>query len=1228
MSASARSSGGGGGSRREVDGEEKEKRRRSRSSDKLRSRRDSGNRARPTGEKEKERGGSSGASSPANTTEGEGRSGMKGSGRHHHNSSPSRVRRVKSEGGAAVLKPSMKDRSRSRSPTRTASGTATPAAPRIPQRCASETSDLSSALEATRLKHQKHDTIVKKDSFEEASLGDYKLYAQQKRFGTSRQKMGDIPEESLGSFTAFAKKYDEEKLLGLHDDDEGPDVYGQRSSSSKQSLQPQTTSQQQSQKTNKNDVSVSLGALMNMNPMSSALGSNTTNKASNNNNNTGPVEESLGSFAAFHTKYEQEELLGLHESTLSAAVQASENNIKPTTIPEESMGDFVQASAAAATKAEKSSRLDESRTSNNKARERKADTEAEEKEKDFPEIILPKNRIEKLGKRGGVGYRIMVDTPGGHLYQPMKIVVAIEFEDETDSDESEDEEEKDPLDNIAAFLNKLDANRDPAPRSNDSKEPFQDKATEMLGSGHLPLPLSALDEDKTTTDKPPHHKKKKQHRKSKSTDSLSLGKQQRLLTEDDDVDASESNDNVSPLAASLSRWNNQTPVATSGGSTPKQPLREKSGHSTSTHSAISSVTLDTALIRVQSDNCASHPHPHSLPRKPGSINRGRGTVTNESLRRPSGTVQAGGTAALLKRPSMVTPHNLGTRRGLLLRQQSEASMKSTGTSKSLEASSHHEETPDEYQASFMQLNLTDLEKTEMQTNEEVEQAELPEELRSGVEGIDESGNTEADTPPLQTTELETIPEGKDPKVAASELLGMKTMLKHIKRVAPMRSKSFEFDRDMPKQMWNKMFNKSRTGELAGSQYVDNDDSTSTAHEEDPKVESARRSSNQSTDEQQAEPSEVESGRRSSNQSNDEQQTEPSDRKSKGKGLFSTIKRVTSAGPSTSSKPADSSGSKGKSSLWGSTIGRVIPSTKEANPVEKAPEQTENANDEASEASLEIGAILQELDKSLAHNMDGSGFIEEPTPGGRRNSTGRGNDGSARGDRTRRADRRGGPARNRAARAQHAHNRSLRDTIDFYTAEQEDDDLPQLDAINADEAKKRTRVRARRRPPPRTKSADEGGMSRSARVRSGDGTRAGVDRTKSQDNSPVRPTREAVKRMHQSFSAVDPNDAPYRRQNSRDSSDMPFHRRRGSRDSVPNVSEAPFRRQGSRDNVPNKPHRARPEKGTRASVKIKRPQRKRSNGGVSDEAEAVAVKKGAELPQDATEEELREILDYH
>ena len=179
------------------------------------------------------------------------------------------------------------------------------------------------------------------------------------------------------------------------------------------------------------------------------------------------------------------------------------------------------------------------------------------------------------------------------------------------------------------------------------------------------------------------------------------------------------------------------------------------------------------------------------------------------------------------------------------------------------------------------------------------------------------------------------------------------------------------------------------------------------------------------------------------------------------------------------------------------------------------------------------------------------------------------------------------------------------------AEQEEDELPQLDAINEEEARKKPRVRARRKAPPRTKSADEG-MSRSARRRSTDGTKSAVHRTRSQEGSPVRPSRETVKKMHQSFSGSDSfEDPPFRRQ--------------GSRDSVP---IRPRPRDAGQAAVPRRSRSH--ERAFRGSGK-RRPQRKRSNGGggASDEGpEIVITKRGAELPENATEEQLREILDYH
>jgi hypothetical protein len=1064
--------------------------------------------------------------------------------------------------------PSAKERGRSRSPTtatmehQSSTTGQTSGAPRLPQRTSSESSSL---LQAALSKGKSPDR--KKDNYEEASLGDFQKYSakqEQKlqRFGAS-MKMGEIPEESLGSFTAFHRKYEQEELLGLHDDDEAASPYGPKSSESKQQAA-------------EHEQSASLGAIMNPikqyggvtggKPKSAAIeeslgrisalkqyGGGGGVKAKNT-----AVEDSLGSFTAFHKKYEHEELLGINGSAAESALfteSAALKKKKEPAVPEESMGDFVQMASNNATPAD-----GDNEQSKQKARKGE--------EKNFDPACIPSSRIKNLGKRGGVGYKIMVDTPGGHS-EPMRIVVAIEF-DETDSDGSGDDDYEnadpvEPADN-AADSESCASSDTHWRRQTKTKSDIQ--TDETTGSGHLPI--SPLHDDAAAKDTVKVPRRKKKHPRA-TPENAAEAKQQKPIAQDEGNDEdSDSDDEIGPLASNMNRWNNQ---AISTGGTLKQPERERSTHShstNSTHSTVSSVTLDTALesgaLIIQTDACPSNAN--VLQRQP--TGRARSLISTDNLRRPSGAMKMGGTATLL------APHNLGTRRGLMLRQQSEASMKSTGTSKSNDSSwqGNNNDTPADYEASFMQLNLLDLDKTQIQTNETVQQTQLPDELLSGIEGIDKSFAK-------QTEGLEPIPEGKDPQAAASELLGMKTMLKHIKRVAPKRSISFEFDRDMPKQMWNKMFAKSQKGALPGSQYVDNDDST--GHDEDDKIESAREEEVPKSDSQRA-----------------------------------------PGGRSTDDKVAEKNGSK---SLWSSVMKRVIPLTStdvapgEAAPDEAGPDETHQLEPDGegmdvSERSLELGAILQELDQSLAYGLDlGVDPEETDGPAGqRRRATEKANDGSGRGPRSGHSrianeiPKKGGIARSRVNRNSQVHHRSLRDTLDYLSAEHEDDELPQLDAIKEEDAKKKARVRARRKPPMRTRSDESAARKEPSRAKSSDGTRP-LGRTRSHDGSPVRASKRTTERMHSSFSGVDPGNLPIRS--------------KASKDGTPRTKSV---REG-----PSNPGRSgRADKGPRGSVIRKhRPLRKKSTSGAgAEEADSSGHVRGVQIPVNATENEVRELLDYH
>jgi hypothetical protein len=239
--------------------------------------------------------------------------------------------------------------------------------------------------------------------------------------------------------------------LGLHDDDdEAASPYGPKSPESKQ----QAAQHEQSAslgailnpikqyggvsggKPNGAPVEESLGRISALKQYGSGGGVKAKNAA---------VEDSLGSFTAFHKKYEHEELLGINCSATESALfteSAAPKKKRQPMVPEESTGDLVQM-ANNATPAHATSHRDHEHS-------KPKPTKAEEKE--FDPACIPSSRIKNLGKRGGVGYRIMVDTPGGHS-EPMRIVVAIEF-DETDSDGSDDDDDEnadpvEPADNTA-----------------------------------------------------------------------------------------------------------------------------------------------------------------------------------------------------------------------------------------------------------------------------------------------------------------------------------------------------------------------------------------------------------------------------------------------------------------------------------------------------------------------------------------------------------------------------------------------------------------------------------------------------------------------------------------------------------------------------------------------------------------------------------------------------------
>lgn len=1083
-----------------------------------------------------------------------------------------------------------------------------PEAPRLPQRSVSESSTLQSALEATdkRTASKTEDSDKnrnKNKDVEEASLGDFKKYAQQQqqlktrsRFGASKtlmesrsSKMGDIPEESLGSFTAFAKKYEQEELMGLHDQSESPHQQQQDADKSAP-IAPYNQEQ-----------SVSLGGLLS--PMKQYGGG--TQKAPPKT-----AEESLGSFTAFHQNYEKEKLLGLHDSTASGS---------PPPAPGQTKGNIPEEYSA-------------SQDSNSKRRGKRRSS-AEEKHEEFE---TPSSRIEKLGKRSGHSYRIMVDTPGGHSNEPMKIVVAIGFDDETDSEDEDEynEPQQEP----------------PEKRDTAHSRDTTDQHSEIDNSSHLPL--SPLEEEKIKRNRELRTRRLQQAMREPST-----RKMKDWHADPDDEGNSEDEDEVTPLGQgqTSSRWREQSKRFDPGAL--KAPKREKSrsNHSTvaslapSVSSSVSSVTLESALdsvrnnsIIIQTDACPSNP---SFQRKPPGYYKSKNAAAS-GLKRPSGMIKPGGTASLMK----LAPHNLGTRRGLLLRQQSQASMKSSKSGVSTDSSwvDPNKDIPEDYEASFMQLNLLDLEKTEMQTNEEVQLAELPEKILSSVDKEPENKSNQANN--YNRIELSAIPEGKDPQKASSELLGMKTMLKHIKRVAPKRTKSFDFDKDTPKEMWNSLFARSKKGELPGSEYVDNgDDSLEIENKE-------IQARNQGI---------VEGGNKPEVQATSS---------AFAAGLFNAIIGKGAGDPSPSSaSERNNSASKGKAPMWTST-------TKQAPPAKNTPAlaqelgqnvpSSEKAKDD-DEGSIGIEDFGEAKDEGLENfqGFDNSGFSATGrAQSSRRRSGDKGKETSQRGTRSgRMADhsKKGGTSRSRAARAQHVHNRSLVDTLDYLTAEQDSGELPGPKNDNDESKKRTTRVRTRRKMPNRTRSDDTTGRAPLTRVRSSDGARVGLGRTKSQETgSPVRPGRDVTKRMNQSFSAVDqgvlpnrPKSTKRRESHSVQPADGPTNEFRDvvkkmqqSFSGAIEPSDLPSKairatkpRRGPPGNGKELPSRVKshdPGNGKEVPSRVKshdksqkgpgrkpRQHRKKSSSGATEDKDTSGHVRGIELPKNATEEQLRQMLEY-
>ena len=616
---------------------------------------------------------------------------------------------------------------------------------------------------------------------------------------------------------------------------------------------------------------------------------------------------------------------------------------------------------------------------------------------------------------------------------------------------------------------------------------------------------------------------------------------------------------------------------------------------------------------------------------------------------------SGGTASLM----MLTPHNLGTRKGLLLRQQSQASMKSAKSSKSTDSSWNdpNQDVPDDYEASFLQLNLLDLEKTEMQTNEEVEQAELPQAFLADAEGmLGAGGNEENLTMKNLKEQIALIPKGKDPNKASSELLGMKTMLKTIKRAAPKRTLSFDFDKETPKQIWNNMFARAKKGDLAGAQYIDNGDDSS-----------------ENLDAQ------MENGTigEAANPAKPENTTE----KTTATGFFNSILKKATAEP-----PGEKSTSKGKSSLWSSAMKQI------ASGKETSLEQSEVANEKSKdeihedqeggindEASIGIDDFGHEEKEFLEyveefvddHHNDkqrDEDFVDDDHPASGRSSEKRRSGGSKAKDASSRGSR---STRHRAAaKAQDVLNRSAQGTLSSLVSDQEDTEVI-APKDGTEDTKRRPKIRVRRRLPNRTNSDDTAGRRVPTRL----------NRTRSHDSSsPVRSGREFTMRMNQSLSSFDMGDRPRRTRPTRSRRDgstdeHDFSRRMNQslssvdpNDFAKKVRPPKPRRDDSADqpatnefrdivkkmqssfsgldpsDLPSRPARAKTKprtlstghgkegssRATRSGDKVQRVPRKhrtRRKSEVDTEAPVVDPIRGLELPEDATEDQLREMLGY-
>lgn len=1062
----------------------------------------------------------------------------------------------------------LKDHSQSKSPLRFQS---TEAAPRPPQRSTSGTSDLHTALEATKNRMNSKtggggSPSNNNNNNEEASLGDFKKYTQQQqqksrsRFGniskmmeSKSSKMGDIPENSLGSFTAFAKKYEQEELMGLHDEDH--DSYLQKEGTELAAAAATIAPYNHEQ-------SVSLGGLLNPMQQYGGTAPKTPTAAM--------VDESLGSFAAFNQKYEHDKLIGLHDSTMSGLPPVPERKKevpKPNNIPEESMGDFVQHSAAQDAHINKKEERKSKRRSN----------DGEEKEKEHAAIVIPSSRIEKLGKRGGVGYKIMVDSPGGHAREQMNIVVAIGFEDDSDSDDEDAELRKESLEG-------------PASQAEDGKD-GSDQDNDIDDSSHLPM--SEIEEDKLQRNKKLQSFRPKQELAGNNRSRKMKNWHANDDTVDDDDDGSE-DEKDEDQARPLGRWREQVNRIDPEASRPPERERSRSGHSAST--GISSVTLESVLekkIHIQADNCPSNQH---FRRKPPGFKSKNADATG--LRRTSGVVRKGGTASLLK----LAPHNLGTRRGMMLRQQSQASMMSTKSSKSTDSSwvDPNHDIPDNYEASFMQLNLLDMEKTEMQTNQEVDKAELPKFGQKEVLEIDPNENIAVPGP-----------SGKDPQKASTELLGMKTMLKHIKRAAPLRSKSFDFDKDMPKQIWNSMFARSKKGELPGSQYLDQGDNS-------------------------IEDLEVNTGNQEVDDEANETEAQAKAISSATAGLFNTL-----LGRSSAVRPLNS----GKDSSPEQAQEQAQDVDKEENRVDDVADDDGGGGDD-DEGSIEIEELGESVEEDLEEDQDNNDPGDVRVPSSRRRSGDKTRELSTRSGRSTRVTdvllpKKGGPTRNRAARGQNMHNRSLVDTLDFLTTEQEAEEGvgPKNDI---DDSKKRTnRARARRKIPKRTKSDDTTGRGMPSRARSSEGANPSpVHRTRSQESGSA--LRAAERNMNKSFSVVDPGDGPSRPKAAKanDSNNASAAQPANEFRDMVKKMQSSFSGVDDPEDLPVRPVRAKKSKdapartkshdkgasSSRPSGRKPRPQRKKATE-TPEVPDNSGLARGLELPKDATETELRNMLGY-